>query len=77
LSARALPQTHWVSLQCSNAPINPLFVFRGPTSKGKGGERIGVEGKGRGRRGEERRGKKRRGGSKFVLCIRKKNSDIQ
>jgi len=49
--------------------MNPLFVFRGPTSKGKGGERIGVEGKGRGRRGEERRGVERREGvnSSFAL----------
>jgi len=49
------PRPHWGSLQ--RAP-EPLTEFRGPTSKGRGGERRGGDGKGREMR-------------KFVLCPRK------
>jgi len=37
------PRPHWGSLQRSP---DPLAVFRGPTSKGRGGERRGWEGEG-------------------------------
>jgi len=59
--AGASPRSHWGSLQCSPYP---LAVFRGTTSKGRGGEgeeRRGGEGRER-RRREEKRGEKGREG---------------
>jgi len=50
-----------------SAPLDTLAVFKGPTSKERGGERI--EG-GKGRR--KGRGVEKRGESEFVLCIKKK-----
>jgi len=75
LGLRPIP--HWRSLQRSP---DSLAVFRGATSKGKGGEK---EGKG----GEERKGRRRKGkgkgerrkgdgteGMEFVLCPWEKKS---
>jgi len=58
------PRPRWGSLQ--RAP-RPLTGFKGPTSKGREGEGIGGERKGREGRGEDRmggegRGKEKRGG---------------
>ena len=63
ISAGAPPQTPPGSLQRS--PANPLAVFKGPTSKGRGKGRTG-EGKGRIR--EKGKEGKRRSGKGKGLC---------
>jgi len=46
------PQTPLRELTALSAPTEPLAVFKGPTSKGRGGERGGEEkGKEKGTRG--------------------------
>jgi len=56
--------------------VRSPYVFRGPTSKGRGEERKRRGGEGKERRGRKRRGGQSRGekvgGREFVVCPRKK-----
>ena len=54
------PQTPLRELRALSAPTEPLSVFKGPTSKGRGGVRRGEEkGKEKGTRGNGREGMRR------------------
>jgi len=83
LSAGASLQTPLGEL---TALPRPLAVFRGRTSKGRGGKKRGV---GRGEEGRERRGREEEecrggegrgeeetGGREFVICPRKKKREV-
>ena len=69
--ANLLPSTHHTQLQRSAIP---LAVFRGPTSKGRGGDRIGGKWRGRGKEGRKAEGRGKEGESSSFALGRKKVS---
>jgi len=55
------PQTPLRELRALSGPTEPLAVFKGPTSKGRGGEKGGGKRRGKKREREGRRGNGREG----------------